>query len=213
MDDPARRISKSDAAAAPAGAPAGDHHDSDDAGEAAGSDDDPGDRSFRLQIDVAVEHQDVDDALASWLQQQLTRIAALAGVEAGSLSVALVDDPAMCDLHNQFMQDPTTTDVLTFDLSDDDDDDDDDAADESDAPQDAPAVIDGEVIICVDEAARQAEQIGHELRLELLLYGVHGLLHLLGYDDRDPADFDVMHKKEDQLLVAAGFDPVYSRSR
>lgn len=205
MDDPATRNTNSSDTTAPAAAPAGDRPDKDDAGETSAAEDDPGDRSSRLQIDLAVEHQDVDDAMASWLQKQLGHIAALAGVAIGSLSVALVNDQTMCDLHNQYMQDPTTTDVLTFDLSDDNS--------EDDQPDDAFVAVDGEVIICVDEAVRKAAELDHELKFELLLYGVHGLLHLLGYDDHDPADFEEMHKKEDQLLVAAGFEPVYSRER
>src|SRR5690606_1916317 len=71
--------------------------------------------------------------------------------------------------------------------------------------------LDGEIVLCVDEAVRQARQRRHDARLELLLYAVHGLLHLLGYDDHDPKDAAKMHRREDELLRAAGLGDVYRR--
>ena len=57
-------------------------------------------------------------------------------------------------------------------------------------------------------ARRQATQRGHDVRLELLLYALHGLLHLLGEDDRTDADFRRMHEKENELLRALGLPPI-----
>lgn len=106
----------------------------------------------------------------------------------------------MSMLHKSYGRKAGTTDVLTFDLSD------------AQAPSLEPqaSVIDGEIYICLDEARRRAGQMGHAPRLELLLYAVHGLLHLLGYDDHDPESYHRMHDKEDELLEAIGVGPVFT---
>jgi rRNA maturation RNase YbeY len=71
-------------------------------------------------------------------------------------------------------------------------------------------VTSGEVYVCVPEALRQsrARKIPH--RLELLLYSIHGMLHLLSYDDRTARDFNRMHRTEDAILTGLGFGPVFA---
>lgn len=130
---------------------------------------------------------------------RLRRIAGLAGVNAGRLDVALVCDRRMASLHRRYKGVPGTTDVLTFNLRDDPE------ADPSAGP------IEGDLILCVPEARRQAARRGHDIRLELLLYAVHGLLHLLGYDDHSAAKSRRMHAREDELLVLSGLPPVYQQ--
>jgi len=95
--------------------------------------------------------------------------------------------------HNQqYAKKQNTTDVLSFDLRD-----------------DPEAPLDAEIVICRDQAMRQAQMRGHEPRMELLLYALHGLLHLIGYDDQSSQQATQMHQREDELLVKAGFPPVY----
>lgn len=149
--------------------------------------------SAGLRIDLTLDADDADPPLEGWLEPHLARIAALAGVHEGQLSLAVVGDDAMASLHEQYKDVPGTTDVLTFDLRDD---------------PDAP--LEGDVVLCIDEAARQAARRGHQTRLEVLLYAVHGLLHLLGEDDADEAAAQRMHRREDELLTAAGFGPVFA---
>ncbi len=117
------------------------------------------------------------------------RLAAAATVleaEIARLSVRLVDDAAMRSLHERHCGIDATTDVLTF------------AAAEPHEP------VDADVACCVDEAARQAARRGHAVDDELLLYALHGLLHCLGHDDRDPTGFAAMHAEEDRVLAAIG---------
>jgi probable rRNA maturation factor len=88
---------------------------------------------------------------------------------------------------------PGPTDVLTF-------------------PLDVDAggnVTSGEIVICVPEAARQTRKAGKRADRELLLYAVHGMLHLSGFDDRTEAAFRRMHRKENDILVRLGFGPVF----
>lgn len=147
-----------------------------------------------LRVALVFETDDLKPSLKRWLDVELKRIAAIAGVAAGAITLLLVADEQMCELHGQYKDDPTTTDVLTFDLRE--------TADEP---------IEGDLVLCVDEAARQAKVRGHDTRTELLLYAVHGLLHLMGYDDLRPADFKKMHAKEDELFKAAGYGPVFKK--
>lgn len=132
------------------------------------------------------------DADTAWLREQLARIAVGLGVRDGRLTVVLQDDARMTELHEKYKGEGGTTDVLTFDLCD------------------TPGGLEGEVHVCVDEARRCAGELGHPVGHELLLYAVHGLLHLLGYDDTDDASFRVMHEKEDELLRAIGLGEVFA---
>jgi probable rRNA maturation factor len=112
------------------------------------------------------------------------------------MSVALVDDDRMSALHAQFMGIAGPTDVLTFPID-----------------QDRRGrVTSGEVIVCVPQARREAKRHTIPVRHELLLYAIHGMLHLLGYDDRTARDFRTMHRTEDDILTQLGFGPVFSRS-
>jgi probable rRNA maturation factor len=111
------------------------------------------------------------------------------------LSLALVGDKKMSDLHEEFMSISGPTDVLTFPIDTD--------------PR--GQVVAGEVVICVPEARRQARTRGIPIRLEVLLYAIHGMLHLLGYDDRTASAYRTMHRTEDQLLTKMGLGKVFAR--
>jgi probable rRNA maturation factor len=112
------------------------------------------------------------------------------------MSLALVNDVRMGEVHEEFMGIHGPTDVLTFPI-------DEDAS---------GRVTSGEVIVCVPQARRQAKLHRIPPRLELLLYAIHGMLHLLGYDDRTPRDFRDMHAIEDDILAKLGFGPVFAAS-
>jgi probable rRNA maturation factor len=110
------------------------------------------------------------------------------------MSLALVNDARMSELHDQFMGIHGPTDVLTFPID-----------------HDARGrVTSGEVIVCVPQARRQAKRHTIPLRLELLLYSIHGMLHLIGYDDQTPRDFSAMHRTEDEMMTQLGFGPVFA---
>lgn len=133
-----------------------------------------------------------------WIEEKLRAVFDQLKLESLALNVVIVDDDAIADMHARFLDVEGTTDVITFDLSD-------------AAPDSTARRIDGELYICLDEAARQAEKFDHSVEAELLLYAVHGLLHLLGYDDHDPENHRIMHDTEDQLLTAIGVGPVFAR--
>jgi probable rRNA maturation factor len=120
------------------------------------------------------------------------------------LSVLLVDESAMTDLHVKWMDEPGPTDVLSFPM--------DElrppsmgsahggrAAGDESGPE--PGLL-GDVVLCPQVAAAQAQQAGHSAQQELELLCVHGVLHLLGYDHADPEEEAEMFGLQGQLLQA-----------
>lgn len=113
------------------------------------------------------------------------------------MSLALVGDSTMTRLHKQYLGIHGPTDVLTFELDYDD----------------RGRVTAGEVVVCVPEARRRAKKLGSPLERELLLYALHGMLHLVGFDDRTAAGFREMHRREDDILRRLGIGPVFAPPR
>ena len=132
--------------------------------------------------------------LVPYLRRHLRAAHAVLKPSLAELSVALVGDATMADLHERFMGIPGPTDVLTFPLD-----------------EDARGrVTAGEVVVCVPEARRRAKAEGTDLRREVLLYALHGMLHLSGYDDQTPAEFARMHRAEDRILSQIGVGTVFT---
>lgn len=132
-------------------------------------------------------------AFAPFLRKHLRKAHALIDTHLAELSVALVGDARMSALHEQFMNVAGPTDVLTFPLEFDE----------------KGREIAGEVVVCVSEARRQAAAHQVAVERELLLYALHGMLHLSGFDDRTDPAFRRMHRREDQILTALGLGPVF----
>jgi probable rRNA maturation factor len=93
------------------------------------------------------------------------------------ISVLLISDRRMAGLHRQFLHQPGSTDVITFQH--------------------------GEIFVSAGTASRQARQFGNSLLRELQLYIVHGLLHLHGFDDRSKKDAGKMKTIQKKILEAA----------
>ncbi len=112
----------------------------------------------------------------------------------GEVRVRLVNDAEMARLHERHTGVGGTTDVLTFDLR-----------------NRAGDPLDTDLVVCVDEARRQADARGLTVEHELLLYIVHGILHCGEHDDHDPAAAALMHQTEDRVLAALGLGAAYDR--
>lgn len=129
-----------------------------------------------------------------WLLESAERAGRELGAS-GEVRVRVVADAEMAAAHERYSKVPGTTDVLTFDLAD----------------GLGGGELDLDILVCLDEAERQGASRGHEPRRELLLYIVHGMLHGLGYDDHDEADYARMHEVEDRVLAAIGVGVTFSR--
>jgi probable rRNA maturation factor len=103
----------------------------------------------------------------------------------------LVDDGAIRDLNKSYRGVDASTDVLAFPMR------------EGRFGRLAPDLL-GDVVISAETAARQAP--GGELRGELALLLVHGILHLVGYDHHTAAARQRMWRKQRALLLAAGVE-------
>ena len=109
----------------------------------------------------------------------------------GDLSLSLVGDREMGRIHGEFSGDASPTDVLAF-------------------PLEGPGVPDAafpaaEVVVSVETAVREARARGLRPRTEVLLYAVHGILHLRGEDDHDPVRARRMDRRTVALLRALGY--------
>ncbi|HMN39822.1 MAG TPA: rRNA maturation RNase YbeY [Phycisphaerales bacterium] len=113
----------------------------------------------------------------------------------GEVRVRLLGDAEMAEAHLKYSDIPGTTDVLTFDLS------------EGRTATGGP--LDVDILVCIDEARRQAATHQHAPEREALLYILHGVLHCLGHDDHDDDAFDRMHAEEDRILRAIGIGPLF----
>jgi len=97
--------------------------------------------------------------------------------------VALVDDKTMAELHERFLGKSGPTDVLSF-------------------PH-------GEIVVSADTAAREAKARGIPPLHELVLYVVHGALHLAGHDDRKTKTQKLMRAAERKVLAELGYGDVF----
>ena len=102
------------------------------------------------------------------------------------INVSFVDDEYMTELHIKWMDEPGTTDVLSF-------------------PMDMPetpgeAVTLGDIVISPVVAAEQAKAQGHSIEHEIYILAVHGLLHIIGYDHADKAEEKVMFDLQEKII-------------
>jgi probable rRNA maturation factor len=108
------------------------------------------------------------------------------------LSVVLVDEQAMEQLHVQWMDEPGPTDVLSFPM--------DELRPGTDDEDSEPGLL-GDVVVCPQVAAAQARTAGHSAHEEMLLLTTHGILHLLGYDHAEPGEEKEMFELQRKLLL------------
>jgi probable rRNA maturation factor len=114
---------------------------------------------------------------AAWPQVQSAALPGLSVLDAlEDIEVTLLTDAEIAQVHAEFLQDPTPTDVITFHH--------------------------GEILISIDTAARQAVEHGQNQPVahEIALYLIHGLLHLGGWDDHEPEAAAAMAAQQQAIL-------------
>ncbi|NQV89260.1 MAG: rRNA maturation RNase YbeY [Parcubacteria group bacterium] len=103
------------------------------------------------------------------------------------ISVAFISPEEMREFNRTLRGKDCLTDVLSFELNE-----------ES---------LKGEVLISYDQAKRQAKEVGHSVRKEVMFLLVHGILHIFGHDHEKPAEKEKMFVLQEQILKALGVDP------
>ena len=99
----------------------------------------------------------------------------------GDISVIFCSDNYILDVNMKYLQHDYFTDIITFDYCEKD-------------------VLSGDLFISIDSVRENARFYGTEFADELNRVMVHGLLHLIGYDDHSEADIAVMRQKENYYL-------------
>ncbi|MGD9634324.1 MAG: rRNA maturation RNase YbeY [Pirellulales bacterium] len=122
------------------------------------------------------------------LMQAARRVLADSKYETASISLAVVDDRTIHTLNRQFLQHDYPTDVLSFVL------------DTTDTH------LKGEVVLSADTASAVANACGWSAQDEQLLYVIHGVLHLVGLDDQEPAAARQMRAAERYYLHEFGVE-------
>jgi len=93
------------------------------------------------------------------------------------VEITLLGEAAIAKVHGEFLEDPTPTDVITFEH--------------------------GEILIGVPIAAANAKKFRHPADHEVALCAIHGLLHLLGFDDLTEKERVIMHVRQEEILKAS----------
>ena len=130
-------------------------------------------RQRAARVNLAALREFASEALAVCLNLRTRKSPGLRGLD--EISVVLVSDKRIADLHRRFLNQNGTTDVITFQH--------------------------GEIFISPETAKRQARQFGTSLGHEIRLYLVHGLLHLCGFEDKTPAGAAAMKRVQERLVA------------
>ena len=132
------------------------------------------DRQSRRKIDLARLQRLGSRALKAVLERPAPggNPGGLAGLE--RVEVVIVSDDEIARVHEEFMDIPGPTDVITFDH--------------------------GEIVISADRAGEEGALRKTGCDQEIALYLIHGLLHLRGFDDRSPEDAGVMRASQEEIL-------------
>lgn len=118
------------------------------------------------------------DGLFFWLHT----IADNAGFTIKDLSYTFVDNPKILEINRQFLNHDYFTDIISFDYC-------------------RGRKVVGEIFISSDQVALQADELGVELQLEFLRVIVHGLLHMIGFDDSSKEEKQKMREEEEKCLL------------
>lgn len=127
------------------------------------------------------------------LREIVARTLELEGVREAAIGVALVDDEYIQQLNRRHLGHDCPTDVISFPYNN------------------SEAAIEGDIVVSVETARREASKRRVPIEAEVVMYVVHGLLHLLGYDDTGPRKRKRMWQRQREILAALGYpvDPLF----
>ena len=109
-------------------------------------------------------------------------------IRSGRINVVLVNSDTIQQFNRDFLQHDYPTDTISFPIED----------------RRSEGHLEGEVLVCTEIAKERAREFGWSAEEELLLYIVHGMLHLTGFDDATPEQRAVMQEKEREYLATLG---------
>ncbi|MDD5585053.1 MAG: rRNA maturation RNase YbeY [Candidatus Omnitrophica bacterium] len=139
--------------------------------------------SFRPTKLKVLDQQGVRTIDQPKLQRQLRSVLRLLGLSSKCVSFLLCDNAFIRRLNKRYLRRNSSTDVIAFSLEDTWD----------------PAYL-GEVVVSVEKAVCVAGNFGNSWEQELMLYCIHGILHLLGYDDTTQSKRRIMEAKQEEIM-------------
>jgi rRNA maturation RNase YbeY len=152
----------------------------------------------RARQNIVVEittHPGSPDVNALDLEELVKTACKRFDVSNATVGIAIVDDAGFREINSRFLNRKSTSDCLSFDLS------------EESEPKSGRLF---ELVVNGDMAVKQAALRGHSSRAELALYVTHALLHNVGLDDSTERRAGEMHKIEDEILQQLGYGLVYN---
>ena len=114
------------------------------------------------------------------------------------IGVTIVDDNTILELNREYREKDSVTDVLSFPQFEGHDD------LLADLRNDEASTLIGDVVICYEQAERQADEYDTGITREILYLFVHSVMHLFGYDHMEEDEKAVMRKREEEVLAAIG---------
>ena len=147
-----------------------------------------------IVVQIAKNFKDIDVNLPR-LKKLVKAVCTRFKLSKATVSIAIVDDTEIRNVSKQFLNRSSTTDCLSFNLSDND------------------AKKSFELVVNAEKAVKEANLRGHSSEAELALYVTHGLLHNLGFDDSTQGQAKKMHDTEDEILQQLGYGLVYNKSK
>lgn len=136
---------------------------------------------IKAQSIIVTNRQRFSPAPCSKIAQIVRTFLKLEGVTCDEVTVSFISDTVMREMHSTFFDDPSPTDCISF-------------------PIDCDDGIGykhlGDIFVCPEVAWRYASINKLNYFNELVLYVIHGLLHICGYDDLDPKSRRLMRKRE-----------------
>ena len=125
------------------------------------------------------------------LHRAADRVLAAVGRPGGRVDIDVVDDHEIRRLNARHRGIRRRTDVLAFPLE----------------IEESPSLLVGQIVVSAATALRQSRRVGVSFTTELDLLVTHGVLHLVGWDDRDPLEAQLMHRREREILSSGARRP------
>ncbi|WP_350293360.1 rRNA maturation RNase YbeY [uncultured Croceitalea sp.] len=133
---------------------------------------------MKIEFNYEIAYRlDKESNYTDWINKLITS----QGSFLGNLSYIFCDDAFLLDINLKYLNHDTLTDIITFDYSEDN-------------------TISGDIFISIERVNENATKFKVDFEEELLRVMSHGILHLLGYNDKTDDDKDLMRKKENEMM-------------
>ena len=130
---------------------------------------------FNYETDFKLENE---DSIQHWISACIDNY----GFKEGELNYIFCDDDYLLKLNVEFLDHDTLTDIISFDYT-------------------MGKLISGDIFISVERVRENAKIFNQSIENELNRVIIHGVLHYMGFKDKNPADKDAMTAEEDKCLA------------